>query len=232
MAKIKRWNGSSWELISGGGTTLVQHFKNTVNVLSQTNNVGIGIQNFDSVKDVLLVYQNSTFIQQGEDYNVVGNNITKISGNWSVGTVLDFVVISTANIESGVADELEMAEIGKVFKVTTDGRTNIPIGIAEYNKNTDKLSVYFNNLKLHKDAQYTINANGVSVDLVGFSANTDDEIYFEILKKVRDKYTGTIDGSSMVDGSIPMSKLSDDLKLFLYGTRDSLSAITNRMLGM
>lgn len=69
-------------------------YSNTVTLVSSTPVVSIGIPEFDSVKDTLFVFSNSTFLAVTSDYVITSNSIiTKASGNWNLGTVFNFIVI-------------------------------------------------------------------------------------------------------------------------------------------
>lgn len=60
-----------------------------------TSVVAINAPGFDALKDSLLVFQNSTMIQQGLDYKLSADRIKieNISSMWATGTVFDFVAV-------------------------------------------------------------------------------------------------------------------------------------------
>ena len=78
--------------------------KNTVVITKDTNTVSIGIDEFDKDRDILFVYVNSTYIEEGQDYIIVDNvNIRKSSGVWDTTTgtnTFNFVVIRLTNIQT------------------------------------------------------------------------------------------------------------------------------------
>ena len=70
----------------GGGisSTLTQE-KNTVIVKNTTSQVEIGISNFDKSRDLLLVFKNSTYLEDGLDYTISEDNskIVSTEGDWN-----------------------------------------------------------------------------------------------------------------------------------------------------
>jgi hypothetical protein len=75
--------------------TVLSEYRNTVTVTgSPTGTVSIGIPEFVSTTDILIVHQNSTFIEKTVDYLVPDSlGITKIADTWPVGTEINFLVI-------------------------------------------------------------------------------------------------------------------------------------------
>lgn len=70
-----------------------------------------------------------------------------------------------------------------LYTVKSDNVTNIPIGISDFNPLNDKLFVYDNyGSLLEKDINYSINVNNTSIDLLGYSANTNDTFKFVLSK--------------------------------------------------
>lgn len=76
------------------GQSIIVPYKNRVLLTSDLSIVSIGINEYDPNTDVLFVYKNSTYIHEGQDFNVSGGDIIKSSGVWKNGTTLDFVVLS------------------------------------------------------------------------------------------------------------------------------------------
>jgi len=97
-------DNTKWSLVvAQGASVLFTTLRRTVSVSTSVSNIqflGGAITAFNPVNDSLLVYKNSTYIEQGQDYNINANGISidKIGeGNWE-GTVgvpitFNFVVI-------------------------------------------------------------------------------------------------------------------------------------------
>jgi len=62
-----------------------------------------------------------------------------------------------------------------------NGTTNIPIGIEGY-QNGDILEVYMDNVLLYPIENYTLNADGISIDLVDNSADGTNKFMFHVIK--------------------------------------------------
>ena len=97
-------DNTKWSLVvAQGASVLFTTLRRTISVSTSVSNIqflGGAITAFNPVNDSLLVYKNSTYIEQGQDYNINANGISidKIGeGNWE-GTVgvpitFNFVVI-------------------------------------------------------------------------------------------------------------------------------------------
>lgn len=72
---------------SGGGniSSILTQEKNTVMVKNTTPQVEIGISNFDKSRDLLLVFKNSVYLEEGLDYTISEDNskIVSTEGNWN-----------------------------------------------------------------------------------------------------------------------------------------------------
>ena len=82
-------NPGKWEVVGAGGTDLV-HLKNNVIVNNAVSEVSIGIDGFNPEGDVLTVYRNSVYMIEGVDYNVQGNKIVSLKGNWNAENQSDY----------------------------------------------------------------------------------------------------------------------------------------------
>lgn len=74
-----------WSLaVSKGQSTKVTTLRNSVNVLNTTNNVPIGIPEFNSVTDELIVIKNTATLAKGINYqiNANGSSIDSLEGLW------------------------------------------------------------------------------------------------------------------------------------------------------
>lgn len=105
--------------------------------------------------------------------------------------------------EGGTTTETTKFVVIESFVTPTDGQTNIPIGIVDYSTATDLLEVYYNNLRLDKDRQWQLNANGTSIDLLGFTAKAVDGITFVVTKRIITSaiYAPSLMGSNRFNGT-------------------------------
>lgn len=203
---LKYWNGVEWVSINSDNTIISEH--GNVVLESVTNTVPIPIVNIDANNIPLFVFQNSVFISKGIDYSVSvdGKSIVKASGTWDVGTELDFVSLLTI---ANNPNTLTVACLESEFIAASDNTTHIMVNNTQYNATSDILQVCYNNMLLYKDDDYTINDDGISIDLTT-GINTGDKIKFFVWKKVR-TVIGEVDGATIMDGSVTRPKLSQDI---------------------
>src|SRR5206468_3023499 len=158
------------------------------------------------------VYKGGVFLQKGIDYTLSsdGTTITKISttdgqATWAAGSTFDVFIISSVPSNNS----LVTVEYENIFNTTVNGTTNIPIGISQYNPNSDVLNVFVDGVRQILGQNYQLNANGISIDLLGWSANATpiaNQFLFVVKKQTRIT-TNAIDGGLIVDNSIANSKL-------------------------
>jgi len=96
------------------------------------------------------------------------------------------------------------------YQALTDGVTNIPIGVS-YSQATDSLMVSYMGVELFENENFTLGVDGISIDLTGWSINTEEKIYFAVLKKIVD-VDDLVSGSQLNDLSIEKIKLSQGLQ--------------------
>jgi hypothetical protein len=70
------------------------------------------------------------------------------------------------------------------FKATIDATTHIVHNLA-YNPTTDYLSVFYKGVLLEATTNYTYNVDNVSIDLVGWSINSNEIIEFKLYNDVK-----------------------------------------------
>lgn len=226
----------------------------TVNTnTSNVNFFGGEIVAFNPSLDSLFVYKNSTYLEKGQDYNINadGMSVDKITGSWD-GSItpitFNFVVIKnivqTINfndgslIQDGTIIETKLADsvkfklnnnffnlIESTFTATSDGTSNVLIGHSNYNPNEDKLTVKYMNEVLTKDLNYTINSDNLSIDLIDWTLDIDEVIYFEVIKRSLSVITEP-DGSLIAEKTISEAKLSQDLQDKINDTGDLLTLNT------
>lgn len=110
--EIKEWNGETeeWSLLFSNRKRIVKRKENIVKFKTATNYVDIGIDGFDKEKDTLFVVKNSTFLTEGEDYIISGDNtfIKALPGySWNTTSEMKFRFIVLKNIPSFNYDEYD-----------------------------------------------------------------------------------------------------------------------------
>lgn len=115
MEDGKTLNETITELKKLAVRPILTTLRKTVKITTDTNTVPISIDGFDKNTDTLLVYINSTYIEEVEDYRVVDNsNIEKVEGLWygtQDETIFNFVVVKLTNPQTLSVDNLKSNEI-------------------------------------------------------------------------------------------------------------------------
>ncbi len=191
------------------------NYSNTVIIESSTNVVTIGIPTFNRDKDTLMVYENSTFIDNPTDYTISldSTTITKVTGTWETGTIFNLISFGLGLTSDKMLSVLKVISLKTTFTATVDSTTHCMINNGNYNYITDYLQVYYQNGMLYETEDYTINSDHVSIDLQGRTINTDEKIIFLVWKNVDTSVSGSIDGSLVINSSITNVKLSSDISI-------------------
>lgn len=110
-----------WALaVSKGQSTIISTLKNTTVINNVTENVSIGVLDYNNALDTLLVFKNSSTLAEDVNYkiNVDGMSIGSLEGTWD-GTeypiTFHFVVFKNTAIDMNYADGnlLQDASVGK-----------------------------------------------------------------------------------------------------------------------
>ena len=111
----------------------------------------------------------------------------------------------------------------------TDNRINVPIGIPEFNVNTDILEVIINTTHPTKGVHYSINPNGASIDKIGGSWDgTVEPILFEfkvIKNYLLDPTYG--DGNMIQNETIGLEKLKPEVQQEINGVSNKIGLLQN-----
>ena len=192
-------------------TGVVTTLYNRVVLETSSSEVLIGIANFNKDKDVLMLYQNSTYIALNQDYSISSDNlkVINLNGTWAAGTVIDLTVFQNTN--EGV-ETLSVIFNSSSFTAISDLTTHCSLNYNYFNPIKDRLLVYYKNLLLFENVDYTINADKISIDLIDFSINTGEVLRYEIWKKIK-SVTETIDGSYLENGTVTFEKLDTSTQL-------------------
>ncbi len=91
------------DTLESAQSNTIAEYKNTVTLGSESNQVSIGIAEFNKDNDSLLVFEDGSYIEVYTDYTIPSNSIIqKVSGNWSSGTVFNFIVIKKEIFTGGI----------------------------------------------------------------------------------------------------------------------------------
>jgi hypothetical protein len=142
---------------SVGGSALAS-LRNTEVLADASDTVFINIPEFNVDRDILMVFQNSTYIEEGIKYEISedGETITKISGTWENGTLFNFIafknvkdvpvnMIDASLIPSGAITNAKLAadvKVGSLSLLETTAKTDVVSAI--------------NDLKAYVDAQIAL----------------------------------------------------------------------------
>jgi hypothetical protein len=169
----------------GGGSGVIVTYRNTVTTASVLSAVPIGIVSFNKAKDTLFVYQGNTYRENMIDYTIAsdGLSINKTSGTWAIGTTFNFVVLTSAP----ASEAMITASLTNIVPITANGTVTINVGVADFDANNDVLDVWHDNALYYPGDQYTLSGTGAAaaINLVGFSLNIGERIFFRIWKRVR-----------------------------------------------
>ena len=164
----------------GGGNTNIVTVKNTVTLASDSNTVAIGIAEFDSNRDTLLVYKNSVF---ADDYFVTANglSIQKNTGTWDSGTVFNFVAFQLAEVAEDTGLLQGVFTIKREEFTATEGQTVFTLSNGSYTTNANRLSVYIWGSKQYNNAFTETSATSFTMS-AGLSAG--DKVIAEWIEAV------------------------------------------------
>ena len=182
------YDGTNFQVVSGsggasGGSGIFIPYSNRTTISGGATNVAsIGIAQFDKTRDMMTLYQNSTYISENNEYEITNNShITKLSGTWSDGTVLDFNVLSLSNPET---NPVVTTRVDSSFTAIADGTNSCSFEYIYYRPTLDSVFVYYQNLLLFQGTDYTIDEDNMGITLTSFTINTGETINYTFLKNV------------------------------------------------
>lgn len=82
---------------SGSGTSSLRFLKSNTTLSTNSNEVSIGISEYNKTRDLLLVYKNSVYIENGIDYTVSSDSLKIVATNsetWSSGSTFNFICLA------------------------------------------------------------------------------------------------------------------------------------------
>lgn len=104
----------------------------------------------------------------------------------------------------------KLASYNYSIDATSDNQTDFTIPLSTFNKNTDTVLIFQNGTSLN-NSDYSITQNqptDLGVVNLTSGVSTGTNIFIVILKNVAMGSEGTVNGSVILDGTIPLSKLS------------------------
>lgn len=105
---VKQYDGVEWQIIVKNEEFKIDIAKSTYNLNSSSTFIPIGIDRFNSATDLMFVFENSTYIEEGEDYTIDGTNIVRANQEIWYGdleeTVFNFIVFR--NVKQTNMDKL------------------------------------------------------------------------------------------------------------------------------
>mgnify|MGYP003287687430 CR=1 FL=1 len=223
---VESGNPGIWEVVGsgvgggGGGSVSCRKSRTTIN--GEANEVNIGISGFNKSTDTLLAFANARLIVEGVDYSISNDGkIVSLNGNWNKQAMnefhFDFIVFEMGVASNGNNNVGRSSSelIGLKNNVTLEEDSNeVEIGIPEFNKNEDMLTVYKNSVYMMEGKDYEFNEAGdriVAMNGEVFKAGT--VFGFVVLKEVPVVEEGeVIDGRVIEDGSIGLDKLDAEVK--------------------
>lgn len=74
----------------------LKYLKSSTTLLADSKVANIGITGYTKERDLLLVYKNSVYIEEGIDFSISSNSVKIMSLNdtWSTGTMFNFVCLT------------------------------------------------------------------------------------------------------------------------------------------
>ncbi len=209
LAVYKPVGGSGSGQSDGLGATNAISESSSVALVDGITNVVINQFDYNPLNDVLRVYFENLRLYEPDNYtrSEDGRSINLIGFSLKAGEKLQFEVLkdvsdnlgnlnlldtnSKANIVSAINEiKSAVSTYGSgvangtfsesTYVADSDGITNIVINEGHYNRVTDILKVYLDNLRLYEFDNYIRNDDGVTIDLIGFSLDIGDKLQFEV----------------------------------------------------
>ena len=122
-----------YNLIEIGGQNSISIIQNQVVLNQSTNVIAIGVEVTDTM--TILVYENGIKLKEGRNYNIIGNNIEKVSGQWDADLeemIFDFVIFNNISSSSSSDSILPTnGSNGQILIRTSSGMAWADVDITE-----------------------------------------------------------------------------------------------------
>lgn len=185
---VKQFTDGEWRVIVKGSAVDDYPFyilKGTTTLEHDSTYVEIGIPGFNPNTDTLLVYLNSIYLEDFEDYTISSNSNHIISTGeiWKGSiepVVFNFVVFKATNGETSKSTIIK----------STDVITNVTdrFYVEGFDKNRDTLFLYENSIYLEEGENYKIHADGMIQNTMEYWDGTEDEVVLNsiVIKNTRE----------------------------------------------
>ena len=201
-----------------GTPSLVDYYSYTASADGVTN-IPLGFTL--GTRDILNVYMEGAKWVKDEHYSInVG--MTSID---LIGTVLNYNEKLNFERFKAITGYQPASKISSTYISSAGGETNISIGYT-VNASSDIFDVYLEGSKIFPTTHYILNANNMSIDLVGFSLNLGERVDFEIktasmssvMTKLYSSYTASTDSNTNIPIGLTLS-VGDEIDVFIGGAK-------------
>jgi hypothetical protein len=154
-----------------------------------TVTIPVGIADFDAANDLLDVYKLNAFFYPVDQYTITGTGaaaaINLVGSTANSGDRFFFRVWKRVRKDlSYIASLYTTASLNNLVTLGATGGTTVNIGIPAYTPALDALRVFKNGSILYPTTNYTIDASGTFINLVGTTGTTGEKFYFDVIKQV------------------------------------------------
>lgn len=183
--EVKQYKNGKWEIIVKSSKDEDPYpfkiLKCSTTLTTSSTYAEINIpEGYNSELDSMLVYENSVYLEEGEDYSISadGRHITNLSNGMWFGTeedpvVFNFVIFKGTNPKAGSTI---------VKKTTIINDTVTEIGVTGFDKTKDNIMVYENSVYLEEGEDYTISPDSTRLISQGvWSGTVDDPVVLNIV---------------------------------------------------
>lgn len=210
---------------------LIQYSKKTVTITKNSYSVPINLP-YDQEDDLLFVFANSVYLEQGIDYriNAINAHIEALDGEWQAteDEPISFnYIILKANERN---NEEAQARAGVGFQKYTitiyENKDSVEVPDLIYNQDTDTILLFNNSVYLEENTDYIIEDTTIkSLDGEWQASSSEPMTLNIVVLKAVPIGNARFDGALIEDNSIDISKISN-LKLGLASQRNTVK-LTN-----
>ena len=222
--------GGSETTIVSADVVCIQDIVTVNSAVTEVSLEGLGVA--ITPNDKLLVHFNSVYLMEGVDYNIdySSNKITVIGDvPWNESSIENsvFSLELFTNVEDtdGAVIQARFENNQNIVRLQ-ESTNEIEIGIDGFDKNNNLLLVFKNTLHIAEGKDYSISDDSskiVNLSPDDWAWNAGDEFVFIILRVVPniDMPAGSISGGSLVEGSITIDKLGEDVQEAIRNAAES-----------
>ena len=231
--------GGSETTIVSADVVCIQDIVTVNSAVTEVSLEGLGVA--VTPNDKLLVHFNSVYLMEGVDYNIdYGSNKITVIGDvpWNESSIENsvFSLELFTNVEDtdGAVIQARFENNQNIVRLQ-ESTNEIEIGIDGFDKNNNLLLVFKNTLHIAEGKDYSISDDSskiVNLSPDDWAWNAGDEFVFIILRVVPniDMPAGIINGGSLVDGSISIDKLGEDVQEAIRNAAESGGSSGSRLV--